>query len=441
MKKSFWFSVLLVASIAFVACQSEDATPSTTTNSGEDTPGSSDTTSMAPFVVYEPQSVWPLTTEMLQQNRRLNDFAFRFFRLICQEPKSMVFSPLSLGYAMGMTGLACDGVALEELNALIGLQADDHTTLHDLYASLMEHLPEIDPEVQLHLGNAFFLNSLRSELQINPNFHDVLLSAYHAESGSLDFSAPATLDYLNDWCSRQTNGFIPHVFDVLNPNYVSLLMNALYFKGDWTYPFLAYDEGVDSWDAPFTKEDGVQTTVSMMYQKNRFEYTEDELCQAVRLPYAQRNYGMTILLPQKGLSVAQLLESLTDERLTAIASGMEEAEVILNLPKFETATTTNLVKPMTEIGLPSWFGGGTLNGMVQTLDGTPHGLSIAEAFQVARIRVDGKGTEGAAVTVFETTDGMPINSKPFRADHPFVYLITERTTGTLLFLGTYQGES
>jgi serpin B len=163
--------------------------------------------------------------------------------------------------------------------------------------------------------------------------------------------------------------------------------------------------------------------------------------QAVRLPYAKGQYGMTLLLPREGKTTGDILDMLSGERLATLEGEMKYTPVNVEIPRFETNQTTQLVQPMRQMGLSSWFDGGNITGMVQNPDGTPHGVFIANAFQVARIKVNEKGTEAAAVTVFEFADGMgPDNPKSFLADHPFVYLITERSSGAVLFVGTYHGE-
>lgn len=375
----------------------------------------------------------------MQQSDRLNDFSLRLFRCLQEEGKSLVFSPLSLCYAMGMTGLGCDGVALKELNEALGLPENDETTLHNLLASLIANLPQLDDKVSLNLANAYYMNQMRSDVQINPDFRLALQNGYMAGCEILDFSKQASLDYINQWCSDQTKGFIPKVFERLDTSDISILINALYFMGDWTVPFSSNltHEGT------FTHENGKVEKLPMMIHGEAmyFKYAEDKLMQAVRLPYAGGKFGMTILLPCEGKTTDDILQTLSAEELTKLAKNMKGTNVQMTMPKFETKSTTNLVEPLKQMGLPSWFSDlCLLRGLMQNLDGTPHGMYISNAFQVSRIRVNEKGTEAAAVTVMEYTDKAVLNQIFFTADHPFVYLITEETTGTILFIGTYHGE-
>lgn len=435
------FSLATVAlGLTLSGCSSDHLeTVSPLTTQATDAASSVSATPAAPFRIYNAQPTWPLSDAQKKEMAQVNDFSLRMFHQMRTEGRSNIFSPLSLAYAMSMTGLGCNGIALQQLNEALGLPANDTTTLHDLMASLMLGLPQADDEVSINLANAFYMNSCRADVQIVPDYQQALEHTYKADCQSLDFTQEATLDYMNEWCNRQTNGFIPKVFQQLNPSHVSILMNAIYFQGDWTVPFpTEYTH-----DSMFTNEDGTTSTVRMMVQGaiDEYRYAEDNLMQAVCLPYAKGRYGMTLLLPREGQTTGDILNALSGERLATLDREMRYTPVSISIPRFETKQKIQLVQPMKQMGLSSWFDGGNITGMVQNPDGTPHGVFIAEATQVARIKVNEKGTEAAAVTVFEPTDGMgPEDYKCFTADHPFVYLITERSSGAVLFVGTYHGE-
>ena len=147
---------------------------------------------------------------------------------------------------------------------------------------------------------------------------------------------------------------------------------------------------------------------------------------------------MTILLPCEGKTTTDILSWLTSERFADLSKEMKTSDVVISLPRFETNVKTDLMSAFEQLKLP--FNGNDLRGMVLS-NGEPRGLSVSDAFQCARIKVDEKGTEAGAVTVVDFTDSsMPINRKAFIADHPFVYLLTEEKTGTILFVGTYHGK-
>ena len=438
------------------ACSSKD---DNTTPAEPDPPA----TPATPFAVRVPQANWPLTADQQAMQLRLNDFAFRLFRETAQtgnddtensqKATSIVLSPLSVGYALGMAALACDGKPLADFNQMMGLEANDSATVHDLFASLMAHLPEMDASVAIHLANAFYYNANRTDIQLNQAYRQALITAYGADCEAMPFTDDATLDHINDWCNRQTNGFIPKVLekkDMMNPNLVSYLLNAIYFKGKWASQF----ESELTREEDFTCEDGTKVKVPMMClpEASHFTYAEDSICQAVRLPYhdweshveRKGEFGMTVLLPQKGKTIDDILSVLSAHWLKNLETRMLESgysQVMVQLPRFETKVQISLTPPMRQLGLASWLDGDNILGMVQELNGSPHGVHVSKAFQVARIKVNESGTEAGAVTVMAFTDKAMLEDPIFfRADHPFVYLLTEKSTGSILFVGTYVGD-
>ena len=201
-------------------------------------------------------------------------------------------------------------------------------------------------------------------------------------------------------------------------------------------------------ESNFKCENGDNVMVQSMYNETYLAYAESELFQAVRLPYGKTDesgfgigepssFGMTILLPRTGKTTADILSWLTSEHIADLPKEMTASDVVIRLPRFETKVRTNLLDAFEQLKLP--FKSGDLRGIVLS-NGKPRGLSLADAFQCARIKVDEKGTEAGAVTVMDFSDGIPANRKFFIADHPFVYLLTEEKTGTILFVGTYHGE-
>ena len=436
------YSLLLLVSVAALmmgACTAEQAAPPRAENPETDSAlvGAGAT----PFCVVAPQSRSRLDEAAGTALAGVTDVGLGVMRAKWEAGTSMVFSPLSLGYALGMVGLACDGVALQELNALLGLDPADRTTLPDLCATLTAALPEADREVALNLANAFYLNAARQDVELNADFRTALLAAFGADCEALDFRTPEALAHINNWCALHTNGFIPKVMEKLKQDANSYLLNALYFKAKWTTPFLTDLTR----DADFTLEDGTKKTCKMMsqYEAENLPYAEADTYRAAALPYATGRYSMTVLLPKAGTTVADILGGLTAQKMRDLSATMEAGKRLLlfEMPKFETRVNINLVETLNEMGLPSWFSDCNIRGMVQDPDGTPHGVFVSNMFQVARINVSEEGTEAAAVTVVETYDGMsPGEPVVFRADHPFVYFISEKDTGAVLFVGTFEGD-
>lgn len=436
MKRLVFLCAVMCTMFVFTSCNNGEPT----------TPNGDDITPIEPFTVLVPQAAWPLTDTQLSQASKMNDFAFQLLRQSQKSGESQVLSPLSVDYALAMVALGAEGVTRDAIVKALGYDAKDPQVLHNLMASLMAYLPSVDENVKFNLANAFYLNASRKELSLNPDYKKVLQENYKAACEAVKTDTQEGIDQINGWCSKQTDEFIPKVFDYpLSEANVCLFINAIYFKGDWYAPF----NSAKTRERDFKQEDGTNVKVQSMFNETPLSYAESELFQAVRLPYGKTDengvamgnpssFGMTILLPCEGKTTADILSWLTSERFADLSKEMKTSDVVISLPRFETNVKTDLMSAFEQLKLP--FNCNDLRGMVLS-NGEPRGLSVSDAFQCARIRVDEKGTEAGAVTVINFTDGMPINNrKAFIADHPFVYLLTEEKTGTILFVGTYHGK-
>ena len=422
MKRLVFLCAVMCTMFVFTSCNNGEPT----------TPNGDDITPIEPFTVLVPQAAWPLTDTQLSQASKMNDFAFQLLRQSQKSGESLVLSPLSVDYALAMVALGAEGVTRDAIVKALGYDAKDPQALHNLMASLMAYLPSVDENVKFNLANAFYLNASRKELSLNPDYKKVLQENYKAACEAVKTDTQEGIDQINGWCSKQTDEFIPKVFDYpLSGDNVCLFINALYFKGDWFFPF----DPDYTHEQNFKCENGENVMVPSMINNTHLAYGESELFQAVRLPFGrtdERGNGID------GKTTADILSWLTSERFADLSKEMKTSDVVISLPRFETNVKTDLMSAFEQLKLP--FNGNDLRGMVLS-NGEPRGLSVSDAFQCARIKVDEKGTEAGAVTVVDFTDGsMPINRKAFIADHPFVYLLTEEKTGTILFVGTYHGK-
>lgn len=435
MKRLVFLCAVMCTMFVFTSCNNGEPT----------TPNGDDITPIEPFTVLVPQAAWPLTDTQLSQASKMNDFAFQLLRQSQKSGESQVLSPLSVDYALAMVALGAEGVTRDAIVKALGYDVKEPQALHNLMASLMAYLPSVDENVKINLANAFYLNASRKELSLNPDYKKVLQENYKAACEAVKTDTQEGIDQINGWCSKQTDEFIPKVFDYpLSKDNVCLFINALYFKGNWFFPF----NPDYTHEKNFKCENGENVMVPSMINNTHLAYGESELFQAVRLPFgrtdergngidAPSSFGMTILLPCEGKTTADILSWLTSERFADLSKEMKTSDVVISLPRFETNVKTDLMSAFEQLKLP--FNGNDLRGMVLS-NGEPRGLSVSDAFQCARIKVDEKGTEAGAVTVVVTDGSMPINRKAFIADHPFVYLLTEEKTGTILFVGTYHGK-
>lgn len=354
------------------------------------------------------------------------DFAFDFLKRVNEEEKkdaNAFVSPLSLHIALGMLLNGTNGQTAQEIQKTLKLDAQTLSEANQTYASLMENLPNVDPKVKLNLANSVWY---RNTFGVETSFQDVLRKSFKAEVTPLDFAksteAKATI---NDWASRQTNGKIKNVISEVKPEHVMFLMNALYFKGDWKTQFKV-DQTVDT---PFKLVSGTTKSVKMMRLNTNLRRAFRPTYTAFELPYANGNYAMTVLLPNANSSADVLINSLNGANWTALQKDMTEGTMDIGLPRFTLQYEISLNNALAKMGMPTVFS----DAADLTKINAKGGLKVDMVKQNTFVAVDEVGTEAAAVT----TIGVVVTSVPvaYICDRPFVFVIHEKTSNTVLFTG------
>ena len=362
--------------------------------------------------------------ELINSN---NDFAFNLFRK-ARGDKSKILSPLSITFALGMLNNGADGQTLQEINQTLGFGEAGADAINAFCQKMLREANTLDDRTKALIANTIFVNEgLGYRLQ--EGFIDKANTYYDAQPQNRDFNDGETMDVINQWASDHTMDMIPKVLDEdsFHPDAVSYLLNALYFKGMWSNPFRK--------DMTQNESFGGGEEVPMMHKMGQeFQYTENDLYQAVVLPYGNGAYQMTVFLPHEDKTVGEVLETLNGSNWQFEGNWQE---VDLKLPRFETDTYQPLVKEMSELGMPTAF---SLSAEFPWFCNTP--VYISNMFQVAKIKLDEEGTEAAAVTVIEMYESAaPEEPKRFHADRPFLYIISEQSTETIFFIGQYMGKT
>ena len=209
-----------------------------------------------------------------------NQFTLNFLKTVNetgQSGKSFIYSLLSITYVLGMVNDAATGQTERELEETLGFHEGGIQAVNDYCKKLIDGLPKVDSKVTLSIANAIFLNK---DYSLKPQFEQDMQTYYDAKAEALDFSAPGTLDHINDWCNEKTNGMIPSILDEVNPKMVSYLLNAIYFKADWASKF---DEK-NTRSEDFTTESG-SIQLPMMHQNVLIQYMKNDTYSAIDMPY------------------------------------------------------------------------------------------------------------------------------------------------------------
>ena len=392
-----------------------------------------------------------LTNSQKEAVIRNNDFTFNFYRALSKtdglKGKSNVVSPLSLTYVLGMLNAGATGQTSSEILNLLGYGDNDSQALNDLCKELIDNAPIVDESVKLRLADLVATASNQS-ITLADDYSKTVKDYYDGEAVSLDFTSQAAVDFINGWCSEKTEGMIPSIISKDNlAASLLVLLNTVYFNAPWTHPF----DKAETKDMEFTREDGVKVTLPMMHREDAVCLSDEGAYQVLGLSYGEgQRWTMYILLPHEGKTVDDVLAGLSAKRLEEYAeftslyveSGMA-TDVDVLLPRFKSETSNLLNDVIAGMGAPSMFKPmNEFTGMSTSPQAKD--LFVGLIKQNAAIEVSEAGTEAAAATIAmmctSTGEHTSYTKPTFHADHPFVYLIQEASSGAVFFIGTYQGE-
>jgi serpin B len=370
----------------------------------------------------------PKPIEMTEKGSQIisasNDFGIEMFRQVSMvDSGNLMLSPLSASSALSMLLNGCDGETFTQIGAMLGYKDLTADEINGLYKSLVAQLLDADPEVNLALANAIWY---RQGFQVKTEFLNTMHSSYDATTEALDFDSPQALTTINNWASDNTNGKITKVMDEISADAVMFLMNALYFKGNWTYKF---DKSKTSLQ-PFTPDGQSPVMVDMMKANLSFRQIFGLGYTAIELPYGRQNFSMVILLPVEGLdSFNNGFDGNKWHEITAALDGATPISRDLSIPKFKFSYEKQLNDQLKAMGMLDAFvpGLADLSGIADA------DLFVSFVKQNTFVDVNEEGTEAAAVT----TIGVELTSlpDPVIINKPFIFAIRERMTNSLLFIG------
>jgi len=354
-----------------------------------------------------------------------NKFGLKLFKGIVQEEKdkNIFISPLSVSMALGMTYNGTNGSAQEAMQKTLELSGLTIQEVNESYKSLIELLTGLDPKVKFQIANSIWY---RQNLSFEEDFLNRCKTYFSAEVSGLDFNNPNAPNIVNGWVDENTNGKIKKIVNYINAEDVMFLINAIYFKGTWTYEF---DQSLtkDDW---FTLPDGSQKPCKMMVQENDFQYFETPDFQAIDLPYGDGKFSMTIFLPRPQKNIDDLIAEFNQENWNQWINSFSQQEGALHLPKFTLEYGLKLNDVLKALGMAIAFDPQQADFTKMYKTG---GLFISRVKHKTFIEINEEGTEAAAATSVVGTVG--IRGFSMRIDRPFVFAIRENHSRTILFIG------
>ncbi len=358
-------------------------------------------------------------------------FGFSLYRELADRPGNLFFSPYSISVALAMTYAGARGITEAEMARVLHFTLGQEE-LHRAFSQVQDTVRAAEREagISLRIANSLWC---QDGYRLLEPFVRLVEENYGAALHFVDFvgDAEKSRAIINGWVEEKTEQKIK---DLIPPGAVNaltrlVLCNAIYFMGTWHHPF----------KKEWTREDtfyvgaGHEVTVPMMTQTEKFRYREFENFTAIEMPYAKKRLSMIVFLPKDRAGLARLEKEVTYARVKEwmdLLSRSMERKVKVVFPKFKTTSAFQLADVLSRMGMPHAFVDADFSGMTGNRE-----LAISQVIHKAFVEVHEKGTEAAAATAVVMAKAMALEPQLFRADHPFLFLIRENRTGTILFVG------
>jgi len=362
----------------------------------------------------------------------VNSFAFDMFREVNNANEGNLFiSPYSIFTALAMTYEGAKDETADEMATVLTIQ-QDNKSFHRYVQNLYTVFNEKNNEYNISTANALWV---QQNLPLLETYLTIIRENYGGNSTEVDYSNPVeAAAIINQWVENQTNGLIKDLIteDLISPLTALILTNAIYFKGIWKTQF----DPENTTDRTFESTEAtlIETpTMSLINTEDVFSYTETDDLQILELPYTGDDISMVILLP-KDNNLSSIIDTIDNDIYSSIIESMVEKNADIYLPKFTVETSYKLKDYLIELGMNIPF---TTAADFSGITGRPE-LYISEVVHKAFIDVNEEGTEAAAATgvVMKRTVNGGSSRIVFNCDHPFLYIIQHKQTGTILFMGS-----
>jgi len=355
-------------------------------------------------------------------------FGFKLFREVVNQEgdKNIFISPLSVSMALGMTLNGANTTTEEAMKSTLEFTGMTEEEINKSYQSLINLLLDLDPLVIMEIANSIWY---REGFTVEEDFINLNKTYFDAEVEALNFSSPEAVNTINSWVNNKTHGKIDEIIERIETQVMMYLINAMYFKGTWTVEF----DPENTKDDVFTTSAGSEITCKMMNTESKLRYQENDLFQAVDLLYGVGNYSMTLLLPKEGIDTDEIITQMSETNWNSWTGNFSERNVNLFLPKFKLEYKIGMKEVLSTLGMEIAFQPGNADFTDINTNGD---LFLSRVLHKTYVDVNEIGTEAAAVTAVEvsltSTGG---NSVTIRVDRPFIFVIRETNSGTILFIG------
>lgn len=364
--------------------------------------------------------------QLIAANTRLS---FKLFsEILKQQPDQNIFiSPASVAIALAMTYNGAKDETQQAMARTLELQEISLEEVNQANAALRATLTNADPKVQLSIANSLWA---RKGEPFNPEFLQKNQKFYGAQVTALDFSNPSASSIINDWVKQSTNGKIDKIVDgnEIRPNTILFLINAIYFKGLWTTAF----NPTRTKELPFTLLNGTQKQHPIMFQEAEYSYYENELFQAVSLPYGEGRLSLYIFLPRKNASLKAFYQNLNPENWEEWISQFEPEQLLIGLPRFRLDYGIELNNALKSLGMAIAFD----EKRADFAGITPRQAYISKVKHNTFFEVNEEGAEAAGAASVQLSTRSSRQTFKMTVDRPFFCAIRDNQTNSILFMGS-----
>ncbi|XP_062603133.1 leukocyte elastase inhibitor-like [Saccostrea cucullata] len=366
------------------------------------------------------------------------NFSLRLYNVLSEGNDNLILSPYSVTIALMLTMLGTKGESEAQIKQVLGLSGipDPHKAYKDLHFTLTGKYKE---GTELAIANRIYS---KLGLHIRESYKQKSIEVYNSELELLDFvgNPEGSRSIINTWVEEQTNNKIKDLIPpgVINNLTVAVLANAIYFKGDWENPFKSSETEREK----FYISEIETEMIDMMHMGEKkwlISVSESLDCKVLNLPYKGEELSMLIFLPNKIDGLSEVESNLSPEILYEITQKLYYKGVIVTIPKFKLESSFEIVNVLAGMGITDIFSK-YKSDFSAMMDNPPEETYVSGAIHKAFVEVNEEGTEAAAVmalTVSATCYVVPDPPVIFKADHPFLFLIRENSTGTVLFIGRF----
>ena len=360
------------------------------------------------------------------------DFAVKLLRELQHEQggKNIFISPLSVSIALAMTYDGANSSTRQSMASVLGFTGMSDEAVNTGFSQLIESLLNVDKDVSLNIGDSVWIRSDFAPI-VKQNFTTTLSKYFRSEAYTKPFDA-STVNEVNSWVDKATNGKISKLIDQIDSSNVMFIINAIYFKGGWVDKF----DPTLTHPTDFTTANGSTVSVDMMNRDGSYSYYGDDQVQIARLPYGRDKIAMYVFLPAEGNSLESFTSGLTGDELNAYFGKLTDTELVVGLPKLKLEYgKVDLKDALTSLGMGVAFdqNSADLSRIANVSPG--NNLYIAFVDHKAVVEINEQGTEAAAATnVGISITAMPVRTM-FMVNRPYMFVIRDDRSGAILFSG------